>query len=47
MPNKAAQQLGRKGGFARAQAMTKAERSDAGKKAINARWAKVRAQKTK
>ena len=43
--NKAAQELGRKGGFARAKALTKAQRSESGRKAIAARWAKVKAEK--
>jgi len=38
--NKAAQELGRKGGNARAKAMTKQERIDSARKAIQARWAK-------
>lgn len=46
--NKAAQELGRlggaKGGRARAANMTKEERSEAARKAANARWAKKRQQ---
>jgi hypothetical protein len=36
--------LGRKGGEARAKKMTKQERSDSARKAVEARWAKERAQ---
>jgi hypothetical protein len=46
--NKAAQELGRlggaKGGRARAKNMTPKERSEAARKAANARWAKKRQQ---
>lgn len=46
--NKAAQELGRlggaKGGKARAANMTPKERSEAARKAANARWAKKRQQ---
>jgi hypothetical protein len=46
--NKAAQELGRlggaKGGKARAKNMTPEERSEAARKAANARWAKKRQQ---
>lgn len=38
--DKAAQQLGRKGGLARGKALTAKERSDAARKAVQARWAK-------
>lgn len=38
--NKAAAALGRKGGKARAKALTKAERSESARKAVRARWAK-------
>lgn len=36
--------LGRKGGEARAKKMTKQERSDSARRAVEARWAKERAQ---
>lgn len=36
--NKAAQELGRKGGAARAKAMTAARRSDIARKAASTRW---------
>lgn len=36
--------LGRKGGKARAKNLTPQERSESAKKAINARWAKLRAE---
>ncbi len=35
-------EFARLGGFARAKSLTKAERSDHGKKAATARWAKVK-----
>lgn len=38
--NKAAQELGRKGGKARASKLTKKERSDIAKRAASARWDK-------
>lgn len=38
--NKAAQALGRKGGKARAKALTAKELSESGRKAVMARWAK-------
>jgi hypothetical protein len=38
----AAAELGRKGGKARAKKMTKAERSEACRKAVNERWRKWR-----
>lgn len=38
--NAAAVSLGRKGGHARAASMTKEERSDAARKAVQARWEK-------
>ena len=46
MGNKAAQQLGRKGGKATARKRTAQERSEAARKAVRARWAKYRAQNT-
>ena len=42
MANRAAQQLGRRGGKARAASMTPKERSEAARKAVQARWAKVK-----
>jgi hypothetical protein len=36
--------LGRKGGHARAEKMTKQERSDSARKAVETRWAKERAE---
>jgi hypothetical protein len=48
--NKAAQELGRlggaKGGRARAKNMTAKERSEAARKAANARWAKKRQEES-
>jgi len=41
VPNKAAQQLGRKGGLATAARMTKEQRSESARKAAKARWAKT------
>jgi hypothetical protein len=38
--NPAAVALGRKGGKARAKALTKTQRSEAARKAVQARWAK-------
>jgi general stress protein YciG len=38
-------EIGQKGGKARAAAMTKAERSEAARKAVNARWDKARGGK--
>jgi hypothetical protein len=38
---------GKKGGVVRASKMTEAERSESARKAIQARWAKVRAKKAK
>lgn len=38
---------GKKGGPARAAAMTPEERSDSARKAVNARWAKEKAAQTK
>jgi hypothetical protein len=38
--NKAAQELGRRGGKARAKAMTAKQRSESARKAVLARWAK-------
>jgi hypothetical protein len=38
--NPAAVALGRKGGKARAKALTKADRSEAARKAVQARWAR-------
>lgn len=43
--NRAAVQLGRRGGYARAQRLSKAQLSEIGRKAINARWAKYRKEK--
>ena len=40
--NKAAQELGRKGGAARAKKLTKEQRSEIAKKAAEARWTKDR-----
>ena len=40
--NAAAVALGRKGGHARADKMTKEQRSEAARKAVEARWAKTR-----
>jgi hypothetical protein len=37
--------LGRKGGKARLQKMTSEQRKDIARRAVNARWAKVRAKK--
>jgi hypothetical protein len=45
--NAAAAALGRKGGKATASRRTKQERSEAARKAINARWAKYREEKNK
>jgi hypothetical protein len=42
--NAAAVALGRKGGQARAKKLTSEERSDAARKAVEARWAKQRAE---
>ena len=42
MKNKHAQALGRKGGKARLKTMTKKQRSELAKKAIKARWDKVK-----
>jgi hypothetical protein len=39
--------LGRKGGKARLQKMTSEQRKDIARKAVTARWAKVRAKKEK
>jgi hypothetical protein len=38
--SKAAQELGRKGGLARAKTMSPKERSESARKAVLARWAK-------
>lgn len=38
--DKAAAALGRRGGLARARKMTKAQRSEAARKAVNERWRK-------
>jgi hypothetical protein len=43
MKNKYAAALGKKGGKARAKGMTKQQRSEAAKKAVEARWAKTKA----
>jgi hypothetical protein len=43
--NPAAVALGRKGGSARAQKLTEAERSEAARKASQARWAQERAKR--
>jgi hypothetical protein len=40
--SKAAQELGRKGGLARAKAMNPKQRSESARKAVLARWAKKR-----
>jgi hypothetical protein len=45
MKNKYAVALGKKGGKARAKSMTAKERSEAAKSAVEARWAKTRAEK--
>jgi hypothetical protein len=42
--NAAAVALGRKGGQARAKKLTSEERSDSARKAVEARWAKQRAE---
>jgi hypothetical protein len=42
MKNKYAAALGKKGGKARAKGMTKQQRSEAAKKAVEARWAKTK-----
>ncbi len=42
--NPAAVALGRKGGKARAQKMTKEERSEAARSAVKARWAKAQTE---
>lgn len=44
MKNKAAAALGKKGGRARAKNMTKAQRSEAARKAVEARWEKAKAK---
>ena len=38
-------EAGRKGGKARAQSMTKAERSESARAAVQARWDRIRAEK--
>lgn len=43
----AAAELGRKGGVARAKKLTGKERSDAARKAVNARWRKWRENNAK
>jgi hypothetical protein len=43
--SRAAQELGRKGGIARAKAMSAKERSDSARKAVQARWAKREGKK--
>jgi hypothetical protein len=40
-------EAGRKGGKARAKSMTKAERSEAARKAVQARWAKAKKKAAK
>jgi general stress protein YciG len=42
--NRAAVSLGRKGGKARAKALTPKQASEIGKKAANARWAKAKSE---
>lgn len=44
MKNKAAVALGKKGGRARAKKMTAKERSEAARKAVEARWEKAKAK---
>jgi hypothetical protein len=43
--NKAAMELGRLGGKARAAKMTKQERSESARQAVNARWSRAKEQK--
>ena len=43
MKNKAAAALGKKGGRARAKSMTAKQRSEAARKAVEARWSKEKA----
>ena len=47
MTNKAAQELGRAGGKARAAKLTREERSEACRKAARARWARWRAKRAR
>ena len=47
MKNPYAVKLGRKGGQARAAAMSKKARSEAARQAVSARWQKVKAKKAK
>jgi hypothetical protein len=43
--SKAAQELGRKGGKARAKALTPEQRSESARRAVQARWAKQKGKK--